>query len=61
MLEKNPFRGGGMDIFWNYTLCKALADLSLVLKEPPCLNKLTLSLNISSRSKNTCTCGFYLR
>ena len=20
-LRKNPFRGGGMDIFWNYTLC----------------------------------------
>jgi len=19
--EKNPFRGGGMDIFWNYTFC----------------------------------------
>ena len=19
VLEKNPFRGGGMDIFWNYT------------------------------------------
>ena len=22
VLEKIPFRGGGMDIFWNYTLCK---------------------------------------
>ena len=22
LLEKNPFRGGGMDIFWNYTLTK---------------------------------------
>ena len=21
VLEKNPFCGGGMDIFWNYTLC----------------------------------------
>ena len=20
VLEKNPFRGGGMDIFWNYTM-----------------------------------------
>ena len=20
VLEKNPFRGGGMDIFWNYTI-----------------------------------------
>ena len=21
VLEKNPFHGGGMDIFWNYTFC----------------------------------------
>ena len=20
VLEKNPFRGGGMDVFWNYTM-----------------------------------------
>ena len=24
VLEKNPFREGGMDIFWNYTMLKIL-------------------------------------
>jgi len=23
VLEKNPFCGGGMDIFWNYTISKS--------------------------------------
>ena len=23
-LRKNPFRGGSMDIFWNYTFCKKM-------------------------------------
>jgi len=31
VLEKNPFRGGGMDIFWNYTMgSRALQSYSAV-------------------------------
>jgi len=25
-LRKNPFRGGGMDIFWNYTFCNIVSN-----------------------------------
>ena len=25
-LRKNPFRGGGMDIFWNYTLTFSVGE-----------------------------------
>ena len=43
VLEKNPFRGGGMDIFWNYTMYNGdLPWLSVSLeKHPNPLLKLT--------------------
>ena len=37
-LRKNPFRGGGMDIFWNYTLPKKKKKTMKVTKLTSCMN-----------------------
>ena len=36
-LRKNPFRGGGMDIFWNYTISEKRRTDKLLKKEQICI------------------------
>ena len=46
--RKNPFRGGGMDIFWNYTLFEALVRLKIChTRQERCSNGLQRNAKFS--------------